>query len=106
MAEQGAKVWVLPPSLYLSSILTGVVANAIFALRFAEGSALRVGVGLVVMGAGLALIVSASGLFRRMGQDPNPREPSPELTRAGPYRFTRNPMYLGLTGIQLGPLLL
>jgi len=41
-------------------------------------------------------------LFKSTGQDPAPWKPSPELVLSGSYRFTRNPMYLGLTCIQIG----
>jgi len=44
----------------------------------------------------------ARNLFVRTGQNPTPWTPSPELLLAGPYRFTRNPMYLGVTLFQLG----
>lgn len=44
----------------------------------------------------------AHKLFKRTGQNPVPWTPSPELILEGPYRFTRNPMYLGLTLFQVG----
>jgi protein-S-isoprenylcysteine O-methyltransferase Ste14 len=58
------------------------------------------GAGLLL--AGVAVIISARTLFVRTGQSPAPWKPSPELILQGPYRFTRNPMYLGLTCIQAG----
>jgi len=50
---------------------------------------------------GLAMIRSAFGLFRRTGQDPKPWESTPEVISTGIYRFTRNPMYVGMALIQL-----
>jgi protein-S-isoprenylcysteine O-methyltransferase Ste14 len=41
-------------------------------------------------------------LFRKSGQDPAPWQPTPELVFAGPYRFTRNPMYVGMTLLTVG----
>lgn len=38
----------------------------------------------------------------RTGQDPKPWTPSPELIVQAPYRWTRNPMYVGLTCILVG----
>ena len=38
----------------------------------------------------------------RTGQSPVPWKPTPELIFAGPYRFTRNPMYVGATFIVVG----
>ena len=40
--------------------------------------------------------------FIRTGQSPIPWKPSPELILRGPYRFTRNPMYLGVTLVETG----
>ena len=57
-------------------------------------AAAAAGAVLFLSGAGLA----AAGVltFRKAGTSPNPTRPTRALTVAGPYRFTRNPMYLGL----------
>lgn len=44
----------------------------------------------------------AVGLFRRTGQDPKPWKTTPEIISTGVYRFTRNPMYLGMALLQVG----
>lgn len=44
----------------------------------------------------IAFILSALALFRRTGQDPEPWKSTPSLVLRGPYRWTRNPMYLGM----------
>jgi protein-S-isoprenylcysteine O-methyltransferase Ste14 len=58
--------------------------------------------GVFILGIGVALIVSARTLHVRTGQNPAPWKPSPELILTGPYRLTRNPMYVGLTIVQIG----
>jgi protein-S-isoprenylcysteine O-methyltransferase Ste14 len=59
------------------------------------------GVALVVAGIGLA--VAAAMLFRRAGATLHPEATAHDaLVTAGPFRFTRNPMYLGLLLLTLG----
>jgi protein-S-isoprenylcysteine O-methyltransferase Ste14 len=78
------------------------VHHAALSLRLGLPIAARIAAGAVVTLAGVALIGSAIGLFRRSGQDPAPWKPTPNLVFRGPYRFTRNPMYVGMTAVQVG----
>jgi protein-S-isoprenylcysteine O-methyltransferase Ste14 len=58
--------------------------------------------GIVLAAGALGLIVWAALLFRRAGTNIRPFLPSTALVVAGPYKYTRNPMYLGMAGILLG----
>ncbi len=40
--------------------------------------------------------------MRAVGTSPNPARPTTALTIAGPYRFTRNPMYLAFALMSAG----
>ena len=75
--------WVWPRGVWLDA-----------PLRYVVGAA-------SVLGAG-ALLRGAIGQFRRMEQDPKPWRPTPAITSDGPYRFTRNPMYLGFVAFTVG----
>lgn len=57
--------------------------------------------GLACLAVGL-LALPALFAFRRAGTRPEPWKPSTALVISGPYRFTRNPMYVGMTAIYLG----
>jgi protein-S-isoprenylcysteine O-methyltransferase Ste14 len=48
------------------------------------------------------VILWAAGLFRKRGTTIIPFQVSSELVQEGPYRWTRNPMYLGMLGILSG----
>ena len=48
----------------------------------------------------IMLAVAAFKLFRKTGQEPDPWQPTPEIITDGVYRYTRNPMYLGMTMMQ------
>ncbi len=58
---------------------------------------------VVLILAGVALSVSAAVLFRREGTELDPvSATNQKLVMSGPFRFTRNPMYLGLVLVTLG----
>ena len=85
-----------PPLVFAAAILIGWFIPG---LRFA--GPLR-WLGLLLLAGGAAIGFAAVGWFRKTGQDPTPWKPSPELILQGPYRFTRNPMYVGMLLLTLG----
>jgi protein-S-isoprenylcysteine O-methyltransferase Ste14 len=97
-----AEVRVLPPLLFLGSIALGVLVQLALPLRFASQSGLRVPFGLAAVGLGVAALAWTIVWMRRTHQDPDPRKPSPELIVGGPFRWSRNPIYVGMTLIQAG----
>ena len=101
--EGGARVRFPPPLVFLISIFLGVVLQrAVRPLTIPVGRPLRVTGGIVLIAVAVCLFVSALALFRRTGQHPRPWKPTPELIPNGPYRFTRNPMYVAMTLVVLG----
>lgn len=58
--------------------------------------------GGAVMVVGLWLLVSAGGLFSRAKTGLIPFRDVSALVTSGVYRFTRNPMYLGMLAVLLG----
>jgi len=102
-AERGARVSFPPPLVFLLATLLGVACRYAIAPPPAPlGRALGLALGIGAIALGVALIASARILFLRTGQSPIPWKPTPELIFEGPYRFTRNPMYLGATVIVVG----
>lgn len=59
-------------------------------------------VGGLVIFSGLLLLVWAGGLFKASDTDLIPFKDVTALVQTGIYRFTRNPMYLGMALILLG----
>ncbi len=61
---------------------------------------------VVLIAAGLMLDGAAAFTFRRAGTAVEPWKPSTSLVAAGPYRFSRNPIYVGFalayTGFAVG----
>jgi protein-S-isoprenylcysteine O-methyltransferase Ste14 len=59
------------------------------------GTEMRRGIALALILGGLLLDGMAAGLFRRLGTAVEPWKPSTALATDGPYRFSRNPIYVG-----------
>jgi protein-S-isoprenylcysteine O-methyltransferase Ste14 len=102
-AKDGAAVRFPPPFVYLIALALGAVLQSfVVAIPLALPAAMRTGVAIIAVLAGAALIASAIGLFRSIGQDPAPWTTTPEIVTEGIYRVTRNPMYVGMALLQLG----
>ena len=71
-------------------------------LTIPVGRTVRVTGGAVLIAVAIGLLASALVLFRRTGQEPRPWKPTPELIPHGPYRFSRNPMYVAMTLFVVG----
>jgi len=59
-------------------------------------------VAVALIAAGLGIEMWAAGLFHRAGTAAMPQKPSTALVTDGPFRFSRNPMYLGFALTYLG----
>src|SRR6266851_2806239 len=100
--ERGAAVRFPPPLVFLVGLLLGVAFQ--YALMPAPAPVARtisVPAGIIILLIGVS-VAAARILFLRTGQNPIPWKPSPELIFKGPYRFTRNPMYVGITLFETG----
>ena len=103
--RDAAAVRVFPPVVPLLAILVGVGLNRIWPLEvgvaFPAPGRYWLG-GAIVAAAILALGVWPVVLFRRSGQTENPLKPTTSIVERGPYRVTRNPMYLQMILVCLG----
>lgn len=96
-----------PPVFGLAGVITLVAANWLWPSFSIDFNGQWIVCGLLAL-AGLAVAVSAArGFFRAETTVlPNKPEQASALVTDGVYRFTRNPMYLGLalivTGVGIG----
>jgi protein-S-isoprenylcysteine O-methyltransferase Ste14 len=103
--RDAAAVRVFPPGIPLAALLLGWGLQKVWPLRLQEwpGAALRPWLGWgIAIGALVLLGAWSVALFRLSGQDENPWKPTTEIVQRGPYRFTRNPMYLQMVLIVFG----
>lgn len=93
------RIYPLPFMLALLALM--LLLSALFPGGPAFGVTVGV-VGVIVLGAGVALIAVAAGLFRRRQTTLNPHGESAALVQDGLYRYSRNPMYLGMLLVLAG----
>lgn len=93
---------IIYPPMWLAFSLVAVFAlNEYYPGPRFTSTTFRVVGGAVIL-LGLVLLVMAGGLFRRAGTDLIPFRNVSALVTDGVYRFTRNPMYLGMALVLLG----
>jgi protein-S-isoprenylcysteine O-methyltransferase Ste14 len=85
--------FVRPPILYLTSIVTGALIQLAKPFPFLP-RALAVPLGASVVVVAIALFSYAVGKFRAAGTSVPARKPTSVIVSTGPYRFSRNPIYL------------
>lgn len=92
---------IYPPIWLLLGLIAIFVCNEYFpGPRFTGLAGQAIGGVLIVIGLGL--LVFANGRFSRAGTGVIPFRNVSALVTDGIYRFTRNPMYLGMFAILLG----
>jgi len=95
------KLKIVPPIYFILSLAVMAVLDRTVPLySFASFPALIFGAAVALLG--FALLTSSASLFRKAGTAINPFEDSTQLVTSGPYRFTRNPMYLGMIAMLTG----
>jgi len=58
--------------------------------------------GVIAIAIGFGLMMWAWWLFRKSGTPIRPSDQATALVSSGPFRFSRNPMYLGIVVMMLG----
>ena len=96
---------VRPPRLHLAAIAAGLALDWIVPATLAPGGlslAPRAAIGGGLVGVGLALFAWAIGRFRAAGTPVPTVEPTRAIVADGPYRFSRNPIYLAMALVHAG----
>lgn len=91
-----------PPLLYLAGLAAGWALDHWRALPIGGPTAARVAGGAVGVLVWLGLFLSAWATFRRHRTTLIPNQPATAFVTEGPYRFTRNPMYVSLVALYVG----
>src|SRR5437763_6870373 len=100
--EDHPKIVAFPPLLWLIGAMASVLIHFfVFSIRILP-QPFPLTLGIVCLLAGPSLALPALFTMRAAGTHANPAKPALLIVRAGPYRSTRNPMYLALCLVQAG----
>ena len=93
-----------PPFLFVGGLVLGAILQRAWALPLWSGTPSTLLLGLAYLLAAVGIAWAAWGMltFRRARTAFIPSQPASQLVSWGPYRFSRNPMYLGLSLLYCG----
>ena len=99
-SKDNAGVKVPPPFIYVVFFLAAVAAQRAVPLPLLPP--VTRSIGILLMAVWFVLMVWSFGLFRASHTSIVPVRPTTALVFSGPYRRTRNPMYLSLLFLYCG----
>lgn len=94
-----------PPFLYVGVLLLGLLLEKLIPVAPLPRTFSRSLAAVLLMPA-IGLLLWSLGLFLKARTSPLPMRPTTSLVFSGPYRWTRNPMYLAMLLLYIGVALL
>ena len=102
--KDSAGVNIPPPLAFAGTFVLGMVIDRLswWKLEIPLGHWLERMIAGLALVAGFGIMMTAVGLFKKAGTETKPWKPASAVVTDGVYRWTRNPMYLGMGLIYLG----
>src|SRR5262249_32918242 len=91
-----ANVIIRPPIAWVVAVLAGFALNWLLPLPFVPAAVPAGWLGSMAFALALALLAWAIVTITRAGSNVPTNLPTTTIVESGPYRFTRNPIYLGM----------
>jgi protein-S-isoprenylcysteine O-methyltransferase Ste14 len=91
-----------PPLIYGIPLLAGLLLHVASPRKFLPFSAIARILGAICIGTGIATVSAGFRTMRQAGTNIDPRQPATTVVTSGPFRFTRNPLYLSLALLYSG----
>ena len=96
-----ANVLALPPLIYATAFVLGLLLHLAFPMHFLPSALVRWLGSFCMLIAGL-IVVAALRALRRAQTTFDVAKPTTALVTEGPFRYSRNPMYVSLTLLYFG----
>ena len=90
-----------PPFIYLGFLVLGLMLNWLWPQPLLPET-LRYTLGGALIALGLALALLSIRRFKAAGTNFDTQKPDTAILTEGPYRLSRNPIYMGLTAVYAG----
>lgn len=101
-AEQDAPgVIARPPFIYLGFLALGLGLDWLWPYPLLPET-VQYALGGALFALGLGVVLASFRRFQAAGTNVDPHKPSTAILTEGPYRFSRNPIYIGLTAAYAG----
>ena len=89
-----------PPVIFLAATILGIALNRRWPLPLVPPGLWPLGAALVLIA--VSLVSLSFREFRAAGTSVQGRKPTTTIVRTGPYRFSRNPIYLSFILLMIG----
>ncbi|MGO8917530.1 MAG: methyltransferase family protein [Stellaceae bacterium] len=93
---------VLPPPIVFGLAAVGAAVAHYFLIGGYTLSEARSLIGGLIIVLSVMLMGASVRSFKRAGTPVRPVSPATTVVQSGPYRFSRNPIYVGMAGILVG----
>ena len=95
------QVIVFPPALLLGTLLLSILLNYLWPWHFSSSVWTKI-IGGVFFVSGIFFLAWGRAVMVRAGTNVPPNQPTLVIVTDGPFRWTRNPLYVGGTIAYLG----
>lgn len=90
-----------PPVIYLAGLALAFVIDWLWPVALLPAAAQYI-VGIPMIAIGFTVIAQVFRRFRRAGTNIEPYKPTTALVTDGFFRYSRNPVYVAMTGVAVG----
>src|ERR1700730_1117865 len=100
-AKDNPGVIAFPPLIWLVGAIISAAVHFIMPCRMMARYGVSLSLGIIFALIAPSLALWALRVMKGAGTNVDPSEPALTIVRSGPFRFTRNPMYLALCLLQV-----